>query len=312
MLVPPAPLAMATASELTSFKYPDSDLATVTLVFTVTLAPLSVSTWTGGSDVHQAMLAEAEPAPPITSAPDARMPAIKVRAFIATCPLLRAESVSESTHRVNQPRTAVLLELLPDPRDVHLERVGLRTRRDRPHSLRQLGVCDELPAVAHEGGEDPELDARQRQPLALPRRESLAQVDDHIGGRELRAAFAAVAADHRLDARDQLLERERLGHVVVRAQLESRDPIADRRPSADPDQRGVRLGPKRLEQLGAVVVGKHQVEQDHVGIPAPNQVKPPAGRVDGPHRVAFPAEAVDHRTRQPPIVLHESDLPFDA
>src|SRR5438093_7791836 len=144
------------------------------------------------------MLAEAEPAPPITSAPDARMPAINVRAFIATCPLLRAESVTESTHRVNQPRTAVLLELLPDPRDVHLERVGLRTRCHGPHSLGQLRVRDELPAVAHERGEDAELDARQRQPLALARREPLAQVDDHVGGRELRPALATVPADHPL------------------------------------------------------------------------------------------------------------------
>src|SRR3954465_3859723 len=111
MSVPPAPLATATASDVTSFRYPDSDLATVTLVFTVTLAPLSVSTWTGGSDVHHAMLAEAEPIPPRTSAPDASTPTITVRAFIATYPLFRAESVTKSTHCVNQPRTAVLLEL---------------------------------------------------------------------------------------------------------------------------------------------------------------------------------------------------------
>src|SRR6202162_2502005 len=73
--------------------------------------------------------------------------------------LFRDEPVTDATNSLDQARLATALELLPDPRYVHLERVRFRARRHRPDRLRQLLVRDELAAAAHQGGQNPEFDS---------------------------------------------------------------------------------------------------------------------------------------------------------
>ena len=121
-----------------------------------------------------------------------------------------------------------------------------------------------------------------------------------------------MAADDRLDPRHQLFQGERLGDVVVGAKLEARDPVADRRAGADADESRVRLGPEGLEQLWTVVVGEHQVEEHDVGVPFPNELQPPASRLDRTDCVAFLTEPGGDRPREAPVVLHEGDLPLDG
>src|ERR671937_326410 len=120
--VPPAPSGAVVAVTTTRFARADSFLGAMIVVFTVRLAPLGLSTCTGGSSMHHAMFAAADAAPPTTIAPAATTPTTTLLAFMfREAPFLfRTESVPQAADGVNQPRTPFLLQLLPDARHMNL------------------------------------------------------------------------------------------------------------------------------------------------------------------------------------------------
>src|SRR5690242_14040406 len=240
--VPPRPSGAVTAETADWATALASAFGAMSVVLTVRFVPLVVCTWTGGSSRHHAMLATPALAPATSIAPAATTPPTTLLAFmVPLSPLFRTESVPQPSNRVNEPRRAVQLQLLPDARNVDLERVRLRARRDRPDRLCELRVGDELAARPHQRGEDAELDAGQAELAAAARRPPVAEVDDDVARDQARPALAPMAADDRLDASHELLEREGLGDVVVGALLQARDPVADRRLGADAHERGVGL-----------------------------------------------------------------------
>jgi hypothetical protein len=82
--------------------------------------------------------------------------------------------------------------------------------------------------------------------------------------RALRAS-ASVRRSSALHARHQLQHRERLGQVVVGAQLQPEDAVHFARPRADDDDRRVaRHGAGAAADLEAVDAGQHQVEHQRV------------------------------------------------
>src|SRR5579859_2017930 len=223
---------------------------------------------------------------------------------------LRVEPVTDAAHGVDEARLSVCLQLLTDARNVNLERVGPGPCVRRPHRLGELGIGDEPAAVAHQSGQDPELETGEGELVPAPLGGPLAQVEGYVADHQARAAVAPVPPDHGLHPGHELLERERLGDVVVGSKFQAGDAVADRGAGADADQSRIRLGPEGLEQLGAGVVGEHEIEQDYVRVPLANQLQAAAGGVHGPHRVALVAEAGRHGARQPAVILHERDLPF--
>src|SRR2546426_4084308 len=265
----------------------------------------------GGSEMHQATLADAAPDPATNKVPASKPPNNTLLNFILRS-LVRTESVAESTYRVDQPRAPILLQFLPDSRNMHLERVRLRPGRHGPNRLRELRVGHELPAAAHQGGQDAKFDSRQDELPAGAARAALAEVDHHVAGGEARTALAAMTPDYSFDARHQLFERERLGHVIVSPELQTRDAVADGRLGADSDQRGVRLRPKGLEQLGPIVVGQHQVEQHDVRVPLAHELQAAARRLHGADGIAFLSQPGGDGPRQAPVIFHQGDLPLDG
>src|ERR1700719_2954072 len=107
--------------------------------------------------------------------PAARTPATtRVRNLMSP---LRVEPVTDAAHCMDEARLTIRLQLLTDARDMHLERVGPGPCVRRPHRLGELGVGDEPAAVAHERGQDPELETGEAELLAAPFGGSLAQVE---------------------------------------------------------------------------------------------------------------------------------------
>src|SRR2546426_8086085 len=102
----------------------------------------------GGSEMHQATLADPAPGRATNKVPASKPPNNTLLNFILRS-LVRTESVAESTHRVDQPRAVILLQFLPDSRNMHFERVRLRPGGHCPNRLRELRVGHELPAAAH-------------------------------------------------------------------------------------------------------------------------------------------------------------------
>src|SRR2546428_1516547 len=187
--------------------------------------------------MHQTMLADAAPDPATNNVPASNPPNKTLLNFISLRSLLRTESVTESTHRVDQPRAPILLQFLPNSRDMHLQRVRLRPGRHGPHGFGELRVGHKLTAAAHQRRKDPKFDSGQGELPSVATRPALAQVHHHVACGESRTALATMTPDHGFDTRHQLFERERLGHVIVSAELPTRDPGTHGRLGADPDPR---------------------------------------------------------------------------
>ena len=96
------------------------------------------------------------------------------------------------------------------------------------------------------------------------------------------ASAAPAAASRRSSARDarrQLARAERLGDVVVGAELEPRDPLgllAARRQHDDRDRRRRRIGAQRLADEQPVHARQHQIEDDRSGPASGRAATPPS------------------------------------
>src|SRR5258708_11070451 len=98
---------------------------------------------------------------------------------------------------------------------MNFERVRFRTRVLSPYGFRKLRVCDEAAAVAHERRQDAEFDPGQAEPAPSPLSDALAQVKRDVTHHETGAAIASMAADDRLFASHQLLERKRPTVIII-------------------------------------------------------------------------------------------------
>src|SRR6266849_2274275 len=230
----------------------------------------------GGSYMQNTTCAEA-----VTSPANDKVAAIITagKILLSLISVLRGEPVTDPTNGVYEPWLTPCLQLLSNARDMHLERVRLRAGVLCPDRFRQLCICDQATPVAHQRRQDPELDAGQSERPAVALCCALAQVERDVADRQPRAPVAAMPPDDRLHTRHQLLERERLRDIIVGAELEAGDAIAHRGLGADADQGGVGLRPKLLEELRTIVVWKHQVEEDDIGIPLAHELQAAVGGV---------------------------------
>ena len=139
--------------------------------------------------------------------------------------------VADAAHRVDQPRLAAGLGLAPQVADVDVERVRGEAEVVAPDALEDDRPRQHLARVEQEQLEQRELGARQLDPLLSARDLARARVELEVGEAERVAARAVVAGttQQRPHARQQLLERERLGQVVVGAGVEPFDPVLDLR-----------------------------------------------------------------------------------
>ena len=114
-------------------------------------------------------------------------------------------------------------------------------------------------------------------------------------------------AEQRPDPRRQLAQAERLGHVVVGAELEPDHLVQLGILGREHHDRHARLGADDPADLDPRQLGEHQVEQDEVGTfgPEPGQGLATVGRRDDPESVGL--ERVDQRLAQGRLVVDDED-----
>ena len=132
-----------------------------------------------------------------------------------------------------------------------------------------------------------------------------------------RPSTATAWSDRRKQRADpggQLAQAERLGHVVVGAELEPDDLVELGVLGRQHDDRHAGLGPDDPADLDPRQLGEHQVEQDEVRAlgPEPDQRLAAVGGGDDPESVGL--ERVDQRLAKGRLVVDDEDrschLPF--
>ncbi len=120
----------------------------------------------------------------------------------------------------------VVFDLLSQPVDVDLEHVALAKVVESPHMFQQQVLRDDAPRVLRQIGEDAVLGGRQRDLTPVHRDQMLRIVDGQARRRWFLRSDPGnlrptVAPDHRAHTRQQFLDAEWFGQVVIGAQVEA-------------------------------------------------------------------------------------------
>ena len=116
------------------------------------------------------------------------------------------------------------------------------------------------------------------------------------------------APEDRANARDQLADAERLGHVVVGAGVEAADLVGLLALGGEHDDRHERVAPAELlAHLVAVHVGQHQVEQHRVGPLVPGNLHALLAGRGREHPEALELERVVQPEHDVRLVLDDQD-----
>src|SRR5205085_8224151 len=138
-----------------------------------------------------------------------------------------SEVVPDPAYREDQlglPR--IPLDLLAQVANVYVDGTRIAVRGVPPEALEQHGPAEHAAGRTRQDREDLELDVGELHLPAAHLDLALAEVDAHVALLERFLAAVAVraqvgTAQHRLHAAAELAHRERLGDVVVCAELEA-------------------------------------------------------------------------------------------
>ena len=165
------------------------------------------------------------------------------------------------------------LDLRAQALDVHVQGLGVADVIGAPHPVDELPAGEHPPAVAQEVLQEIELLQRHGHRIAVDGDDMALDVHDHAATAQdvllqllLLELRLAAAAQHRADAGDELAGAVRLGHVVVRADLQAHDLVDFAVAGGDHDDRHIRAQPDVLAHLGAAHARQHQVQQDDVDV----------------------------------------------
>src|SRR5512140_1331539 len=222
------------------------------------------------------------------------------------------QQVSGTPDRLQDLRVAaVVAELGAQARDMDIDR-PVEAELGRPlGEIEQLLAGQDAPRALRERAQDRELVRRDLDGIAIERDRHLLRIEDEpadLHGLLRRAGLAAHAAHGRPDPGQELARRERLGHVVVGADLEAEHAIGFLGARRDHDDRHVGPRPELARDFNAVAPGQHDVEHDAVVLPAQRLgLALGAGRRDR-HQHAVRLEVAGGQLREPLVVFDQQDL----
>ena len=172
-------------------------------------------------------------------------------------------------------RFPAAVDLLAEVRHVQLDDVGPPAEVVAPHPVQDLRLGQHSLRVAHHEPQQLELGRGQRDRLTAARDFVAVLVEGQIADHDLGAARLAGhtgAPQQCAQPQHHLFEAERLGHVVVAARGQPRDPVLDRILRRQQQQRQMRDPLAQFAQhVQAAHVRQHHVEHHDVGRVLPGQ-----------------------------------------
>ncbi len=200
------------------------------------------------------------------------------------------------------------LDLAAQVADVRAQRGDVVGVRRPPDLGQQHRVRQQPPRPRHQRRQQAVLDRREMDLHARPPDGVGGEVElDLAGAQDRLVAVGPRAAQHRMQARDELARAERLRHVVVRAGLERAHLLlllADRR--EHDDRHGAPLA-QAARDLDAVAVGQHEVEDRRVRRAQRRRVQRLGRRRGGDHVEAVVAQGDPQRAQDLRLVVADED-----
>ncbi len=143
-----------------------------------------------------------------------------------------------------------------------------------PHVLEQAVPRLHPPPAPRQDLQQAELRRCQGNAAAADLHRVAGNIDLNVADLQMRSRLIPGPDPRQLlsDPDQELARAEGLRHVVVRAELESEDAVhlrRARRQHDDRDRAGHRIAPQDLAHLQPVHFGKHEVEDDQVGMLVP-------------------------------------------
>ena len=145
--------------------------------------------------------------------------------------LLGGELVAGAPQRVQEPPVALAVDLAPEIADVDVDDIALGVEVQAPDVLRDHGPRQHAAGIAEEVLEQRVLARGEGDAPAAPRDLSGGGVEVEVDELERRRALGGAPAQERADPREELLEGEGLGEVVVGAPRRGPRPCRPRRPA---------------------------------------------------------------------------------
>ena len=120
------------------------------------------------------------------------------------------------------------------------------------------------------------------------------------------------AAQHGMNARGQLARVEGLGQIVVGANLQADDAIDVLAAGGQQDDGNGRVAPKGAQNLEAVLLGQHHIENDELIVAAGGELDGACAGMMGIHLEPFAAQQFADQIAQLPVVVDDEDRPGHA
>src|SRR2546421_2079068 len=199
-------------------------------------------------------------------------------------------------------------QLAPQVPDVDVHHVGQPVVVVVPHVFQDLPAVDHLASMPHQELQQRELLGGQLDGLAGPADAAGGRVQLHVRHGQLGRALGRAPAQQRPQPGQQLRERERLDQVVVGAGVQAADPVTDRIPGGEhQDRYPAAARPQRAAHLYPVHPRHHHVEQHRVVVVvagAEQRFLAVVGDVDG---VPFALQAATQRPDQLDLVVYDQN-----
>src|SRR5512144_443160 len=182
-----------------------------------------------------------------------------------------AQPIADVAHRLDHFAPVVAVadrELAAQVADVDLEHLGARIEVEAPYGVEELLPGEHLIGMADQVCEQLELAGGQRERVGVAFDPTSAQVEADVAGLEHRRRALRRHPQLRPDAGEQLLQRERLGDVVVRTAVEPLDLLLDRAASGQQNDRELWVArPDGVQDLQPVLTRQQHVEQHEPVVP---------------------------------------------
>ena len=189
-----------------------------------------------------------------------------------------------------------------------VDRPLVRLERDTVDRVEQLRTREDPTRLAGHRRQELELGGGQVHRPAPDLHPHPRQVQAQVAGAQhLGASLGELAAQHRPHAGDQLAGAERLGHVVVRAELKPDQLVGFVVAGGEHDDRHARVAPQSVGHLEAIQAWEAKIEDHQVGVirPRPHQRLRPVASAS--HRKSSAFQVVAHQLRDLGLVVDDQD-----